>query len=209
MSPCGPKESIQLGTSHAVYFEGKFAVITVAHFNCSGIIPENYLVCPGVDISVRPICPVRFALNISTVAQLRDGDVAISYGFPVSSNTLPYTVGRSWIGRLTGKLGYAATGAHFNGPHDVHQVSDAAVFSATQLGGASGAGVLNTCGYLGIAHMSGLYNALCYVTPHVYVHACLRSLSRSLKDVDHCPDVEIINMPVSPSRQCQMASNLV
>ena len=197
----------QVGTFHAVTLWGRTAMVSAAHFDCNGVIPAGYLACANVDISLKLGCPTtQYMLDISSVAELRDADLAISFGYPVDESN-GGIVPRSWVGRFNGALGYNSTGMHFRGNamKNVHQVADAFVFSATQLGGASGAGVLNSCGYLGVAHMSGAGSSQCYVTPWRYVHNCIRENLEKLRRNSECPSVTPKTILLSPSRSCASA----
>jgi hypothetical protein len=208
---CTQNNKQSMGTLHAVTYKGHIMMVTAAHFDCGGVIPSDFIACKGVDISLSKSCPVTdLALNVSVVAELRDADLAVSFGYPVN-NAGSDIIARSWVGRFSGMLhktsqssASTTSGSHFAGgaSNMVYQVADAFVFSATQLGGASGAGALNDCGYLGVAHMSSDKHSQCYVTPWKYLHECIESNMALLKKTGDCPSVKIIDMPLSPSRSC-------
>lgn len=74
----------------------------------------------------------RTALNISTVADLRDYVFSVHKGRAIN--------GHCWVGRFIGELGDSHVGAHFMGIafNLMHQVKDAYVFSVSQLFTAGG-----------------------------------------------------------------------
>jgi hypothetical protein len=205
---CTSFNSREYGTSHTVVYRGYVTTVSAAHFACGGVVPANMLACEGVDISLRMGCPnSSTALDISDVAELRDADLAMSYGFPSSGSPEGTPVARSWVGRFTGNHGVNKSGHHFTGGENknVYQVADAYVITASQLGVASGASVLNGCGYLGIAHMSTSGNVQCFVTPWKYVHRCINEHSKKLMKIVIVQIQRHPRVTMSPSRSCARA----
>ena len=190
---------ISTATGHAVYYNGFVAMVTVAHTNCSGIPPADYVVCDGVDLAFVKGCPLGGSatrlLNINVFAKIRLGDEAVAFGFKDGNNTKK----RAWAGSLMGELGSTNRSLPFMGlpTHD----SDEHVISGVQLMGMSGAPVANGCGYLGLAHarMDQQYSAV--VIPVRTIMKCMDDKSGEFSTLGECQYLErdIVNLPRSPS----------
>ena len=124
--------------------------MTVAHTNCSGFPPANYVVCDGVDLAMVKGCPlggdVTRLLNINVSAKIRLGDEAVAFGFRNGDKKMKW----AWAGFLMGNFVFDIRSLPFKGLLSL--VSGEHVISGIQLNGMSGASVANGCGYVGLAH---------------------------------------------------------
>jgi hypothetical protein len=168
-------------TVHSAFYEGKVFMIGAKHINC---IDKNIIACEGIDAMLIPACPiVNTAINISNYAQLRTGDQSSALGYIEAGVT------RYWVGHISGL---------FQNDQNPFINSDEYVFeSASQMAGMSGSGVINGCGYTGMAHanenISGVNMAI--VLPAEKIIQCVRNHLAVLPSLRSCSNISVEDPP--------------
>jgi len=179
-------------TGHAVFIDGRVTFVTVAHANCSGQQPGDYHHCPGLDAAMGLACPTALAaLDISNAnPPLRIGDSVVAYGFG--------TQARFWSGYVAGNVPGTARGSPWSGTGggNVTVHPNEMTFQGDQHPGMSGAGVLNGCGYVGMAHAT--FPApphYAIIIPAKEIVDCLRHNIWRLQEAAACPNVQVTQIP--------------
>lgn len=160
--------------------------------------PHGYdVIChPMYDICVAPACPSTAALKIESFSRPRLADKVIGVGKGV--------VGVAWEGMIVGLIDGNECMKSDQG--NTKLCPNEWYVRGGQHEGQSGAIVVNSCGFVGIAHAvttasaSQYANAAFVISAEEIIHLAGK-LSRR-KSVHSCPGLRLLDMPLSPVANC-------
>ena len=112
-------------SAHGLYYDGIYAIAAVAHSGC--LSNRRFIVKEGLDLALMAECP-SFAINATTLIDLRMGDEVVVFGFGRRFNYY-----QGYVSSLSGSKGYNLF------PH------------LQQFPGMSGGVAINGCGYGGMS----------------------------------------------------------
>ncbi len=210
-------------TSHGVIYRGRVATIVPRHASCkvfernewvasSDIAADHLkLLTPSDTYDVALFhngCPSSASALLlpEKPSALHLGDSVIAGGYMLSRN-MSSKLPRTWAGTLSGYYDMTVTNTTCVAFTRCALLStDMLLFAGIQLGGMSGAPVLNGCGYMGLAigsynyHSNNASHVL--VVPNYAVYDLLESNYESLIPLEDCPGLIASAIPTYPGRHC-------
>ena len=194
---CEGSNGTEFAAGHAVFFDGRVAMLTVAHSNCGGITPPSFIACDGIDVAIKEGCPlddhVKRLLDIKAPAKMRLGDKLVVGWFQRDGDDREFLI-RAHTSMFVGRLGYVHDGFHFRGPDHAISIRKEYLMNANNyLTGhlsfleMSGAVAASSCGYLGLGHTVKMSDATySVVVPADNIKKCLMDNKERLKTMAEC-----------------------
>ena len=206
VNACETQYGTQYGTAHAVLYKDRYALLTVSHFGCGGIAPQNWIYSPHADLALIRDCPKNgYVMNVmNAFASLQITDEVMAYGKAVVQEPTHTKdvriVDRAWMGHIAGYYGLNIKAHPFTGNSTF--LSTECVTNAEQEGAMSGAAALNGCGYLGLVHGTKLYNSQAIVLPYTEIFQFLEANLDQLMTPEECPGVKVLEIPLAYGKWC-------
>jgi hypothetical protein len=182
---------LDFSTVHAAYYEGRVFELGVKNSQCNNKREVMYILCDGIDVNILAHCPRAdggVAVNISNYAKLRTGDHTYAYGFIAEKGHIS---SRYSTGHVSGRIEHDLFPLAPKGEYVIH--------TAGQLKDMSGSGVINGCGYTGMAHANwnedNSEHVMALVIPAERILECVSRNLNMLPYLVSCGNISVQDPP--------------
>ena len=183
-------------TSHALFRNNRVAIVVTPHVICPDNILASFdptfsgkaLLHPVYDFALLNDCnasSIKAALNVTSYAKPKLGDSLSAYGFGEVASVWEGILSRVATPRVEHENCTAVLARHWAGNNRI--CSGELVAQGHQHEGMSGAAVLNSCGYVGVAHAITNNKAnFAFIVPASAIVAFFDKHAHSLPTLQQC-----------------------